>query len=95
MTGDPHYLIKTPNPAYNGIRLKVLFRNGVGRTRSAKKARRFDDEFHFTVTPPPGGETWVLAPDREVQRGEEPEREHTVPVVEEFDDDSAGYAVDD
>ena len=95
MSGGPHFLIKTPNPNYNGIRLKVLFRNGVGRTRSAKKARRFDDEFHFTVTAPPDAETWTLAPERMAARGEEPERENVFPVVEEFDDENAGYAVDD
>lgn len=87
-TREPHFLVKTPNRNYSGERLGVVFRKGIGRTRSHEKAKRFDEEFDYEVTPPSEGFTpWNLKPeDVASSKGVEYPRENSVPVVEEDDE---------
>lgn len=88
ITGEPHYLVKTPNPEFNGKRLQVNFANGVGRTRSRKKAQIMDEQFGYTVTMPTGAAPWEI--DREdiyASRAEPFAREDGFAVVEELEID--------
>jgi hypothetical protein len=85
ITREPHFLVHTPNRNYTGERLGVIFRKGVGRTRSHEKAKRFDEEFNYEVIPPSEGFTpWALKPSNFMEsKATEYPREDSVPVVEE------------
>lgn len=87
-TREPHFIVNTPNRNYTGERLGVIFRKGVGRTRSHDKAKRFDEEFNYEVIPPSEGFTsWQLKPENPLaNRGTEYPIESSVPVVEEDDE---------
>jgi hypothetical protein len=85
-TNGDHFIVKTPNPDFAGVRLGVQFGGGVGRTRSLPKAKRFDEEFGYVVTRPPSVEPWNLVAENPMRnRAEEYQRENSTPVVVEID----------
>jgi hypothetical protein len=85
-TNGDHFIIKTLNPDFSGVRLGVQFGGGVGRTRSIEKAKRFDEEFGYAVTRPPSVEAWNIKPEDPMRnRAVEYQRENSTPVVVEID----------
>lgn len=69
--GKPVFIIRTPLRNFNGMRLKVPFFNGEGRTVYESRARMFAEVFGYEVILPEGHPGLELAEAPAVPRGED------------------------
>lgn len=79
--GEPVFIIQTRLPKTRKF-LGVPFLEGEGRTKFAEKAKRFDEEFGYTVILPKGFKPWTLAGPAPVAHASEYETEN-VRVLDE------------